>query len=394
MRMWDIKLCVFYILVVSLGLMVGCNPSQLTGLDLDHNRNDGVNANAHCFGITRLTDTKFPETGPKVNIDKDGKVGVFWSFRGTMTPLVIGRYLVDEEEGWSRPERLASFVGSWDVAPSPDPEGGFLLIRSDWGNIFVSDLQDGREWVLTSEGGAGSPSITTVRARAYALWDRKISKGSFVIEGAIYQDGNWSAPIRILALPSGHRPTRLFILGRELADPLLVIEVKEIGEGKAAIHIARISDELRLETPLTEIYSSSIDFLSTGGVTGPDGAYWLTWAEGAPGKEQVYVVHIEGELWFEPQQISTEGERNISPVITADQEHVYIVWTSFSEMGEGKEYGRIIGKKCSSEGIWKKIEELYQESAFGRSPSIAADQEKIWLSWEWEGEIYALRLCN
>lgn len=222
MRKKDIKLYLLCVVVASFGLMLGCNLNQLPGINLDHNHDDELNASAHCFDIARLTETGFLETEPKVVIDKNGRVGVFWSFRGTITPLVIGRYLVEEEGRWTGPERVASFVGSWDVAPSPDPGGGFLLIRSDWGNILVSDLRNGK------------------------------------------------------------------------------------GQG--------------MDT------------------------------------------HFRG----------------------------YVVWTSFSKGGEG--YGRIIGRKRPLEGDWEEIEELYQEPIFGRAPSIAADLGKVWLSWEEEGEIYALRL--
>lgn len=378
-----IKFGIFCALLISLIFILGCElPHKFP--DLNYNSFP----NSHCFNIERLTDTPaliFKEGSPEVVIAKDGTVSVLWLSVATKTPFIFGRYLA--EEGWSAAEMLASCVGSWDVAPGP--EGGFLLARSDWGNIYVDEPWDSGSWVLSFTGRAERPAITSTDTGVYTIWQRKIPEGSFVVEGAIYRESNWSTPVR--SLTPEYRATRLFILGNKPGNLLLIIEM---GNG---IYVAKLSDELQLETPLIRIHSSPTEILYATGTTAQDGAYWLTWAEGSSGEGQIYVASSsDGETWSEPQRISIEGERNLYPAITADRGYLYIVWTSFVQGGSGV-YGQIKGRKHpvgEAEAGWQKIEELYQTPILGEDASIVARYGEVWLAWEQNWDIYALRLYN
>lgn len=336
----------------------------------------------HCYTVERLTNNDYNEVGPKILMAEDGPIAVFWLSLEMMTPFVVERHL--SAGSWSVEARLASCVGDWDVTATRD---GFLLVRSDWGNVFVDDLQSEKRWELTTEGGAGSPVIISTGTRAYALWQRRLAEGSFVVERAIYRGGDWSASTEVLAVD--HRAERLLLLGKE-NGLLLVIETD------SGIYTARLSEELRLEGALLEMHSSSAGLSHIAGAVTPDGIYWLAWAEGLSGEEQVYgSSSSNGDSWSEPRQVSLEGKQNIRPAIAADQHYLYLVWSSSN--GGGGEYGQLKGRRLQIGGAdWRKIKELYEGTPliYGRDIAVTSSQEQVWLVWEWDEEIYALRLCG
>lgn len=339
--------------------------------------------------IEKLTDNDYQDSAPQIAIDSTGTIAVLWLSLEMRTPVIKGRFL--SPDGWSEEQELGTCVGHWDVALGP--RGGFLLIRSHWGNLYARELMVGGKEQQISSGTISSPSILVTNSRACIIWQRKISEGVNAIEGAIYRGGDCSDPIQILTTEP--RIVRPFMLGA--GDELLLVVVLERDRG-SGIWLARLSQELQLVTPLTKLRDLSTEDCSNAeGAITTDGSFGLAWEEGAKGEEQIYVSSSsDGEVWSEPERISIIGERNLDPAIAIDEDVIYVIWTCFDQGGgESEQYGRIRGRwrQLGAEG-WQEIEGLYQEGVpiLGRDAAIAAGQDRLWLTWEWWKEVYVRQI--
>ncbi|MCK4411024.1 hypothetical protein KAV67_01950 [Candidatus Bipolaricaulota bacterium] len=345
--------------------------------------------NSWDYAIKRLTDNSYQDSAPQIAMDNSGTVAVLWLSLEMRTPVIKGRFL--STDGWSEEQELGACVGHWDITLGP--RGGFLLVRSHWGNLYARELMLGGKEKQISSGMISSPSILVTNSRACIIWQRKISERVNAIEGAIYRDSDWSDPIQILT--TEQRIVRSLMLSA--GDELLLVVV--LGrDGGSSICLARLSQGLHLVIPLTKLRDlSTQDYPNAEGAITADGSPWLAWEEGAKGEEQIYVSSCsDGKVWSEPERISIIGERNLDPAIAVDEDVIYVIWTSFDQKGgEGKQYGRIRGRwhELGAEG-WQEIEGLYQEGVpiLGRDAAIAAGGDRVWLAWECEEEIYMLQL--
>jgi hypothetical protein len=340
--------------------------------------------------VERLTENGYQDVFPKIVIDNAGKVAVFWLSLEMRTPIIKGRFL--STSGWSKEQEFGACVGHWDVTSSP--KGGFLLVRTHWGDLYATELMVGGsgKQSLISSGMISSPSVLTTGDKAYIIWQRKISEENTVIEGATYRSNNWSSPIQILTI-AAQPIIHSFILG--IGDTLLLVAVLKEDKG-SGIYWARLSEELQIKAPLTKLRDLSVDYPNVEGTTAPNGSFWLAWEDGAEGEEQIYVSSSpDGASWSQPEMISPGGNRNLGPAIAADQ-GVYVIWTSFDQDAE-EQYGRLQGqwRQLGMAG-WQEIKGLSREGrpVLGRDVAIAIGQGRIWLTWEWKEEIYVLLLTN
>lgn len=384
------KLC-FLVISVSLFLLLGgCSFLDFIGND----SRPGVTPlkdNTACCEIERLTNNGYQDSSPQIAIDNVGTVAVLWLSLEMRTPVIKGRFL--SRAGSSGEQELGACVGHWDV--SPRPKGGFLLVKSHWGNLYARELTEGgkKKEQHISSGMISSP-ILVANDRIYILWLRKMSAGVNAVEGAIYDEGNRLDPILIIT--TKQRIIRAFMLGAS-DELLLVVALEE--NGGSSIYVARLTGELALKGPLTQLVDLRSSYPNVEGIRSSDGDFWLAWDEGAKGGEQIYVSSSSnGEVWSEPERISIVGERNINPAIVADQDVIYVIWTSFARRGgDGEQYGEIKGRwhRIGTES-WREILGLYQKGSpiLGREAAIDTSGGQLWLAWEWEGEIYVTTLIE
>lgn len=381
-----------------LALLPGCSIMELIGTHSQHVEVPPAEDSAQ-LEVERLTSNDYQDISPRIAVESGGTVAVLWTSLEMRTPVIKGRFLT--VEGWSKEKELGACVGEWDIASRPGD--GFLLARTHWGNLYVRELLEGKGDHLVSSGMISSPSILTpggvqtgaaTAGEAYTIWQRKTSEGVNAIQGAILRAGNWTDPIEILTMEK--RISRSFLL--DGGDRLLLAFVLE-RDGGSSIYLAELSQELRLANPLRKLRDLGVNYPNLEGGTAADGSFWLAWDGGIREGEQIYVSSsVDGRAWSKPERISMIGARNIDPAIAVDQDFVFVSWVSFDQGGgETDQYGRIRGRWHQVGGnTWRTIEGLYQEEnpVLGRDAAVTAGLDRLYLAWEWKGEIYCTTSHN
>lgn len=339
--------------------------------------------------IERLTNNDYEEINPKIIIEKNGKIWVFWLSLASRTTQILYKYFGGEK--WFTPEKTYECIGNWNVIA--DPMEGFWLTRSSWGTVYVDYFKEQnqtKEWLISS-GRLGDPSITVFDKSAYLAWNKIISEEESGIEASIYTDGSWLEPSLIFTtLGKVRKP---FILGREKEKLLLIAQVKKDDDWD--IYVGKLTKDFPSKISLERISFSFEDEINPEGTVSEKGIYYLTWESGKENEENIYLSFSKDEkMWSKPVILSTSGKRNIHPTISSYQDEIYVVWQSLDEkmnkwVIKGKHYGK---KKWCGKGGWEEIKALSEfEPIYGENPSISLKDGKLFIVWDKEGEIYIRR---